>query len=103
MGSGGDPRERCSGDLGSRSGGDLDNGGYGRHPGLVQQKQHVVARRTDIAVGGRGDRHFVGAALEGENVDALVLIERMGHGWEANPRNLAMSLGAGVSTSNAAP
>ena len=27
--------------------------------------------------------------LEGEKVDALVLIERMGHGWEPDPSNLA--------------
>ena len=80
--------DRCLATGGRDGGRDLDDGGKGRNFVLVQQKQHVVTRRADVAVGRRGDGDLFAPRWKTEKVDALILIEGMRHGRQADPGDL---------------
>ena len=58
--------------------------------------------RADIAIGGSGDGQLICAGLEGKEVDALVLVERVRHGSQTYQCDLADSV-RGRSLDNETP
>src|ERR1700760_88664 len=69
--------------------GDLDNACNRRNAIAIHQEQHVVARRGKVSVCRGRDLEASADRRELEMVQAPILIERMGDGWQANQSHLA--------------
>src|SRR5260370_22613396 len=65
--------------------GDSNDSGKRWNLGFVEQKKHVVTRRTDFRPVRSGDFQLSLIHTELEKIDSLVLIERVRHRRQPNP------------------